>query len=141
MKLDEVLREVSDLRGQLQELSVRVEALRTAFFMDSSPLLRRLKGRGLKIHGQNPPDRLLIPSDLSPELTSDFYERMKRYSFRLFLRDLVKTESAFRPDDLTQYCSSRIADEYTQFLDSTGTVSRLRDNRYRLDRIANIKNP
>ena len=135
MKLDEVLREVSDLRGQLQELRVRVEAFRTAFFLDSSLLLRRLKGRGLKIHGQNPPDRLLIPSDLSPELSSDFYERMKRYSFRLFLRDLVKTEGAFRPDDLTRYCSSRIADEYTQFLDSTGTVSRLRDNRYRLDRL------
>lgn len=134
MKFDQILREFSDLRNQLEELRARIEALHREFFLDGSLLSRRLKGRGLKIYRRNSPEKLLIPPDLSPELTILFYEKMKKYSFRLFLRDLVKTESSFCPHDLTQYCSSRVAEEYTRFLNTTSTVVHLRGNQYRLNR-------
>lgn len=134
MKLEQIFREVSDLRGQVEGLSARMEALHREFFSDGSLLSRRLKGRGLKIYRQNPPEKLLISPDLPPDLTTQFYEKMKRYSFRLFLRDLVKTESPFCPHDLTQYCSSRVAEEYTRFLNTTSTVISLTRNQYRLNR-------
>lgn len=134
MKFDQVLREVSDLRKHIEALRARIEALHTQFSINGSLLNRRLRGRGLKIYRQNPQEKLLIPSDLSPELTVQFYEKMKKYSFRLFLRDLLKAESPFCPRDLTHYCSSRVAEEYTRFLDATSTVVSLKEDEYRLNR-------
>lgn len=134
MKLDQILQEISDLRTQLEKLRTRFEVLWGEFFSGGSLVSRRLKGRGLKIYRQNPQERLLIPPDLSPEMTTQFYERMKKYSFRLFLRDLIKMETPFCPHDLTRYCSNRVAEQYTQFLNGTSTVVRLTRDVYRLDR-------
>ncbi len=133
MKFDQILEEVSYLRNQVKQLKNRVETLEKTF-SDGSPLNWKLRGRGLKIYRQNPREKLLIPPDLSPELTSQFYEKMKKYSFRLFLRDLVKTERAFYPGDLTHYCSKRVAEEYNRFLNATSTVVALAGNQYHLNR-------
>jgi hypothetical protein len=134
VRFDWILRDVSDLRTQLEELRARIEILHREISSGISILSRRLKARGLKIYRQNPREKLLIPSDLSFDLTTGFYEKMKRYSFRLFLRDLVQTKGPFCPDDLTRYCSSRIVDEYIRFLNATGTVVPLKGDRYRLNR-------
>ncbi len=134
VKLDPIIREVSDLRRQLEALKTRFETLHQEFSSDGSLLSRRLRGRGLRICRQNPPEKLLIPSDLSPELTTQFYEKMKKYSFRLFLRDLVKTKRPFCPQDLTQFCSQGVAEEYTRFLNATSTLTALEGNEYRLAR-------
>ncbi len=133
MKIDQILRDVSHLRSQLVELRSRIDALERSF-SDGSLLHRRIKGRGLKIYRRNPEEKLLIPPDLSPQLTTRFYEKMKKYSFRLFLRDLIKTETPFRSQDLTKYCSSRVAEEYNRFLTTTSTVVPLKGNRFRLGR-------
>jgi hypothetical protein len=133
VKLDQVLLDVSHLRQQLEQLRNRIDALEKTF-SNGSFLTSRLKGRGLKIHRQNPQDKLLVPPDLSPELTTQFYEKMKKYSFRLFLRELVKTETPFCPSDLTQYCSERVAEEYNRFLSATSTVVSLKGDTYRLNR-------
>ncbi len=134
MKFDQILREVSKVRRELERLRERFEILHEEVFSDGSLLSRRLKGRGLKIYRQNPQEKLLIPPDLSPGLTAQFYEKMKRYSFRLFLRDLLRAEGSFCPQDLTRYCSNRVAEEYTQFLNTTSTLVSLKGNRYRLNR-------
>ena len=134
MRPDGIGRELSDLRNQLEELRARIETLHEDLISDESNFIHRLKGRGLKIHRRSAQERLLIPPDLSPALTTEFYEKMKKYSFRLFLRDLVRTRSSFRPHDLTQYCSSRIAAEYTRFLNKAGTVVARGADRYALSR-------
>lgn len=134
MKFDQILREVSDVRSDLERLRARFEILYEELFSDGSPLNRRLKGRGLKIYRQNPQQRLLIPPNLSPALTTEFYEKMKKYSFRLFLRDLLRAEGSFCPHDLTRYCSNRVAEEYTRFLNATSTLASLKGNQYRLNR-------
>lgn len=134
MKYDQILREVSDLRSQLEELRARIEFLHREWFSDDLLLSRRLKGRGLKIFREKPQEKLLIPPDLPPELTLRFYERLKKYSFRLFLRDLVKIESPFCPDDLTRYCSGPVAAEYIRFLNATATVVPVKGDQYRLNR-------
>jgi hypothetical protein len=134
VKPDGIGRELSDLRNQLEELRARIETLHEDLISDESSFIHRLKGRGFRIHRRSAQERLLISPDLSPALTTEFYEKMKKYSFRLFLRDLVRTRSSFRPHDLTQYCSSRIAAEYTRFLNKTGTVVARGADRYALSR-------
>ncbi len=126
-------REISEFRAQLEVLKDRIETLERECLSGENLLLRRLKGRGLRIHRQNPTENLLIPTNLSSEWVLRFYEMMKRYSFRLFLRDLIQTGDPFRSEELTRYCSSRVAEDYTRFLISTGTVVE-EDNQYRLNR-------
>ena len=133
MRLDQILHEVSDLRKQVEELRARVQTLGMDSSSEKSLISRRLKGRGLKIYRQEPREKLLIPSDLPPALTTQFYERMKKYSLRLFLRDLLKVRHPFCPHDLTHYCSDRVAEEYTRFLGATSTVVLLRGNQFRLN--------
>jgi len=56
---------------------------------------------------------------------------MKRYSFRLVLRDMIKRQAQFRVDDLTHYCSREVAQNYTDFLLRMGIVKKLRNGGYR----------
>jgi len=133
VKFEQILQEVSLLRNRLRDLENRIRAIEISS-PDGSLLNTRLKERGLKIYRQNPQEKLLIPPDLSSKLTTQFYEKMKKYSFRLFLRDLIKTQTPFCPDDLTQYCSNRVAEEYNRFLSTTSTVVPLKGDRYRLNR-------
>ncbi|MBW2057423.1 MAG: hypothetical protein JRH07_11905 [Deltaproteobacteria bacterium] len=132
---DQILREISGLRVELGKLKAGFEALRTELLPAGSLLGGRLRSRGLKIHRENPVETVLIPPDLPPELTAQFYERMKKYSFRLFLRELVRVQGPFRPGDLTDYCSSRVAEQYTRFLKATSTVEPFGGDAYRLNRI------
>ena len=132
MSLDQA-RELSEFRAQLKVLKDRIESLERESLAGENLLLRRLKGRGLRIHRQNPTENLLIPNNLSSEWVLKFYEMMKRYSFRLFLRDLIKTGGPFRSEELTRYCSGRVAEAYTRFLISTGTVVE-EGRQYRLNR-------
>lgn len=134
MRLDQLLQEVSDLQDQMEAVRTRLDCLEGQLLHHGTALSRGLSARGLKVYRKNPRERLLIPSDLSSELDFQFYERMKKYSFRLFLRDLVRTEGSFDPLDLTNYCSGRVALEYTRFLETVSVVRRLKGDRYRLSR-------
>jgi hypothetical protein len=134
VRFDQILQEVSDLQHQVEAVKTRLECLEGQLLRDGSALSRGLRARGLKVYRQNPRERLLIPPNLSPKLHLQFYEKMKKYSFRLFLRDLVRTEGSFEPLDLTNYCSDRVAMEYTRFLETVSAVRRLKGGRYRLSR-------
>jgi hypothetical protein len=134
VKVDQIVRQVSALQKEVEELRSRLEAFSHVSPSDGSLIGRRLRARGLKLHREAPEDKLIIPPGLSSELTSQFYEKMKRYSFRLFLRDLMKTQGPFSPVDLTHYCSGPVAEEYTRFLRAMATVVDLGRNRYRFNR-------
>jgi hypothetical protein len=60
-----------------------------------------------------------------------FYERMKRYSFRLVLRDMIKHHDRFRIQDLTHYCSPKVAQGYCDLLYEMGAIQKDRTGRYR----------
>jgi hypothetical protein len=86
------------------------------------PIKNLLKERGLKAFRQNPTEKLLLPADISPGVKTRFYELLKRYSFRLFLRDMTKKSEGFRSGDLVRYVSPEVAGQYIQFLLSTGSI-------------------
>jgi hypothetical protein len=127
----ELLREIRSLKRKVQKLSREVQALKTFSLEDPSPIERLLKMRGLRIFRKNPTDRLFFPSDLPPFHRAHFYKMMKRYSFRLVLRDMVKYQDGFRVEDLTHYCSPKVVREYCNLLTEMGVITKGGKERYR----------
>ena len=56
---------------------------------------------------------------------------MKKYSFRLVLRDMIKHQDRFRIQDLTHYCSSKVAKGYCDLLCEMGTIIRMGREEFR----------
>ena len=113
-----------DLKGELEGLKEEVRELKERLFhLEEEELLRSLKARGLKLFRRDPPDELLLPPNAPEEKAASFYEHLKRYSFRLLLRDVIRLKS-FQVQDLTRYCSPQVASRYVDLLLSLGIIER-----------------
>lgn len=87
--------------------------------------------RGIEVYRKNSSDRLFFPSDLPPSDQDQFFEMMKRYSFRLVIRDMIKFHEGFSIEHLTHYCSSRVVKEYCDFLLEIGIIKKEGRDKYR----------
>ena len=56
---------------------------------------------------------------------------MKKYSFRLVLRDMIKYQDRFRIQDLTHYCSSKVVQGYCNLLCEMGAIIKNGKGKYR----------
>jgi hypothetical protein len=99
MELDEILHQIQTLSKKVRKLSREIESARTVCLKDPYSLQNLLKTRGLRIFRKDPRVRLLFPPELSLLQKSRFFETMKKYSFRLVLRDMIKHQSRFRVQD------------------------------------------
>jgi hypothetical protein len=131
VELEEILRELQSLKKKVQHLSQGIETIKALSLEDPSPVEGMLKMRGIKVFRKNPTDRLFFPPTLTPFYKDQFYEMMKKYSFRLVLRDIIKHQDRFRIQDLTHYCSLRVVRRYCELLSEMGTTIKERGGRYR----------
>jgi hypothetical protein len=127
---EEILIEIQSLKKKIQHLSEEIESIKT-FLEDPSSVEKMLKMRGIQAFRKNPTDRLFFPPDLPDFYKTRFYEMMKKYSFRLVLRDMIKHQDRFRIQDLTHYCSSRVVKEYCHLLCEMGAIIKEGGERYR----------
>jgi hypothetical protein len=81
-------------------------------------LLRR---RGFRIYKKEPGEDLLLPG---PEFLDEYYAMLHKYSFRLFLRDVIKHQSGFTIEQVTRYATPRVTREYAEYLVRTGLLAR-----------------
>jgi len=124
MKLQEALREIQSLKKKVRSLTREIESVKADSIEDSSSVEKMLKMRGVRVFRKNPTERLFFPSDLSPLYKIRFYEMMKKYSFRLVLRDMIKFQDRFRIRDLTRYCSAKAAQGYCNLLCDMGVITK-----------------
>jgi hypothetical protein len=122
LALKEILKEIQKLKKRVQYLSKEIESIKAGSMEDPFSLEGMLRMRGMKVFRMNPTDRLFFPPDLSATYKTLFYEMMKRYSFRLVLRDMIKYQDKFRIQDLTHYCSSKVAKGYCELLIEIGAI-------------------
>ena len=122
MELGEIIREIQSLKRKVQRLTKEIESIKAISLEDPCLVERMLKMRGIKVFRKNPTDRLFFPPDLSPSQKSRFYEMMKKYSFRLVLRDMIKYHDRFRICDLIHYCSPKVVQGYCNLLCKMGTI-------------------
>ena len=131
MKAEELSREVKRLKRELEALRHEVMALRKNSPADI-PIKSALKERGLRVFRHNPTEKLLLPPEITPGVKTRFYEFLKRYSFRLFLRDMTKKGQGFRIGDLTRYVVPEVAEHYLQFLLSAGSIEEKDQEEFRI---------
>jgi len=131
VKLQEALREIRSLKKKVRSFTKEIDSIKAASTEDPSPVERMLKMRGIKVFRKNPTDRLFFPADLSLFHKTRFYEMMKKYSFRLVLRDMIKYQDGFRIQDLIRYCSPKVVQGYCNVLCEMGAVMKIGRGRYR----------
>ncbi|MBI4698511.1 MAG: hypothetical protein HY758_06255, partial [Nitrospirae bacterium] len=72
-----------------------------------------LERRGFRIYKKEPSDDLLLPS---AKYGSQYYDKLKKYSFRLFLRDVIKHQDFFILEKVTRYSTREVTSGYIDFL-------------------------
>lgn len=97
--------EVKRLKKTLSELTPSLEAL--------------LKRRGFRIYKKEPSEDLVLPAK---RFLDDFYGMLKKYSFRLFIRDVIKHQEYFMKEQVTRYATSGVTEAYVDFLLSVKVV-------------------
>ena len=124
--------EVEALKATVSKLQNEVAALREAQRACRHPVEALLWQRGLPVIAHGELLRTLVPPNLSSGGKEHFYELMRRYSFRLFLRDLIQFPEGGELGALTRYCSMRTVRSYLKALAELGIVKLGRDQTYQL---------
>jgi hypothetical protein len=97
--------EIRRLRKSLSELTPPVDIL--------------LKRRGFRIYKKEPSEDLLLPEDTC---INSFYDMLKKYSFRLFLREVIKHQKFFKLEHVTRYATSAVTNDYLHYMIDIGLV-------------------
>lgn len=116
---------------EIDLLRSEVKRLREALNELTPPLSALLKRRRFRIYKKKPPDDLLIPEE---KFIDEYYEMLKKYSFRLFLRDVIKHQPLFTPQQVTRYSTKEVTIEYIDYLVKTGLIERTENSFYKLEK-------
>lgn len=110
------------LRAQNRLMARRNAFLERAVARLGGGLHQMLRRRGLKLHRRIDPERLLVHGGMSPKAKEEFYRLLHRYSFRLWLRDLIKLRQGEDPQAVCAYCSTSACSHYMEVLSRMGIV-------------------
>jgi hypothetical protein len=104
--------------------------LRSSLNMLTAPLDVLLKRRGFRIFKQAPSGNLLLPAE---EFLDGYYGMLCKYSFRLFIRDVIKHHNFFQAENVTRYATAGVTADYLRYILSIGLIAETGDG-YRLAR-------
>ena len=126
---------LAPLERQIVKLSERIDALERAVeFLCSQtkhPVEILLRQNGFPVADHGGQAQILFPPNIAPKSLTLFYGMMRRYSFRLFMRDLIRLPEGDDLAALTRYCSLRTVKSYLGTLAEMGIVL-LTEGGYRL---------
>lgn len=123
---------VRTLRAQTALMARRLALLERTVTRLGGDLHQMLSRRGLKVHRRVDPERLLIHHRMSPQAKEEFYRLLHRYSFRLWLRDLIKLREGDNPEAVCSYCSTSSRRYYMEALSRMGIVEAAPGGAWRL---------
>ncbi len=108
--------------GEIARLRAEVRRLRKALTRKSPSLDMVLKRRGFTIYKKEPADNLLLPSD---KFLTGYYRMLHRYSFRLFLRDVIRHRDQFSLENVSRYATQSVTKDYLDYLQSLRLVKKI----------------
>jgi hypothetical protein len=131
MSQKEITRALENLRKDLRALQVDLLSLmeKREEFSELKGVLRR---RGLDLFRQNPAQHLCFPPSFSPERKERFYDLFKKYSFRLFLREILIRKGVFRISEVVRFSTPETGRKYIRILMELGLAEALGHSQYRL---------
>jgi len=124
------MRDLERLRKDIEELKREIRKIWAQLSLGGDSPEMALQKRGFRLASSCPRAGLIYP--LVEGKVDEFYEEMKRYSFRLLLRDVVKLGKGFREEDLTHYCSPEAVSSFLKPLLSAGIIKKLGKKSYAL---------
>jgi hypothetical protein len=123
--LDRLQKEVRALRQEIltfkEEQVGRLSELRGA-----------LRRRGLDAFRHNPTQHLLFPPVFPTQKKEKFYDLFKKYSFRLFLREILFRKGKFRVGEVVRFSSPETGRKYLHFLIDLGLAEPTGNSTYHL---------
>lgn len=123
MSEDNAFDELSYLRNEVKRLRHSLNVLTPRLGV----ILRR---RGFPVYKKEPGDDLLVPAE---NFLDEYYSMLHKYSFRLFLRDVIKHQDFFTLDKVTRYATSGVTGEYIEYVRQIGLTRKL-DSGFALSR-------
>ena len=124
--------EMEGLKDTVSKLQNQIATLHDGLAAFGHPVETILWQRGLPVIAQGDRSRTLLPLNLSPAEEDRFYQLMRRYSFRLFLRDLIQSPEGTDLNGLTRYCSVKTVRSYLKELAQLGIVTFAEGQSYQL---------
>ncbi|RJQ14151.1 MAG: hypothetical protein C4560_12835 [Nitrospiraceae bacterium] len=106
---------------EIRLLKAEIKRLRKKMADIAPSLEAMLKLRGFRIYKREPSEDLLLPQK---RYLSPYLEKLRRYSFRLFLRDVIKRQDFFTIAEVTRYATEEVTSQYVDFLLKAGVVER-----------------
>ncbi len=98
--------EIKILKAEVKRLKTELSSL--------TPSLDLMLGRkGFNIYKKNPSGDLILADK---KYIGEFYEKLKKYSFRIFMRDVIKCQNFFTLEGVTKYTTEEVSGEYLDFL-------------------------
>ncbi len=113
--------DVRKTHHELARLRREVRRLRKMLDQATPPVDALLKRRGFAIYKKEPMDDLLLPTK---KHLNSYYRMLHKYSFRLFLRDVIQHQASFTLEDVTRYATVSVTAEYIDFLLSVKLIKR-----------------
>jgi hypothetical protein len=118
-----------ELEEELEQIKKELEGLKKRY---RDEILHLLERRGYVCLRSNPTEGLVLPPDCGPEAEERFYDVMKHYSFRIFMRDVIKRRRSFGLEELLQYCNEETVRNYIKVLLEIGIIKENDPAGYRL---------
>lgn len=111
------------MADEIKLLKAEIRRLRKTLSRLTPSLEAMLKLRGFRIYRKEPSEDLLLPQK---KYISSYFEKLKKYSFRLFLRDVIKHQDFFTPGNVTRYATKDVTLQYIDYLLRTGVIESFR---------------
>jgi hypothetical protein len=124
--------DLSSVITQLAELRREVAALARLLDGVGESIARRLARRGLTMLRAEPLEACCFPSDADEAFLDTLYDWLKKYSFRLVVRDMIREADGFAVESLTRYCARAQCERYVEQAVELGLVEQAAPERWRL---------
>ena len=105
-------RVLEDLKNEIRQLQGKVLALERKIADPVLELDGALRRRGLHPFRRNPAQHLFFPPHFAPKEREKFYELFKKYSFRLFLREILIRKGRFRVSEVVRFSTPETGRKY-----------------------------
>ena len=115
--IEEIIRTIEELQSRIERLE---KSFSEVYF--GHPVKQILTQRGYRVLSCNDFSEVILPRHLSKKVLSRYKDLLSRYSFRLFLRDLINRVEGDDWRKICRYCSQNTSRAYIGFLKSAGLV-------------------
>ncbi len=121
---------LTEISKRLSRLQTAIESVKNELAFKRDTIRYMLHRRGYTVFRENSRENCILPIKTIKNGDDRFYESLKRYSFRIFLRDVIRLKK-FTLKEVSRYSSERTVRGYLKFLEEMRLV-KVMGSRYSL---------